>query len=100
MKCANSALNSSFLIDASISAMVDGKIYKFQPVEKSEPDLRSAAHKSLISCELKDWHASSVKTSMHRMSLLTFFMLNFALMAHALMQLISMDFEFVCNCRL
>ena len=35
--------------------MVDGKIYKFRQVEKSEPDLRSATHKSLISCEVADW---------------------------------------------
>jgi hypothetical protein len=55
-------LKNALVGDTGISAMVDGKIYKFQPVEKSEPDLRSAAHKSLISCELKDWDGQKVAT--------------------------------------
>jgi hypothetical protein len=49
------SLKNALLADAGINGMVDGKIYKFRPLEKSEPDLRSAVHKSLISCELKDW---------------------------------------------
>ena len=48
------SLKSALVEDAGISGMVDGRIYKFLALEKSEPDLRSAAHKSLISCELKD----------------------------------------------
>lgn len=49
------SLKSALIGNAGINGMVDGKIYKFQPLEKSEPDLRSATHKSLISCEVADW---------------------------------------------
>jgi hypothetical protein len=49
------SLKSALSADADINGKVDGKIYKFRALEKSEPDLRSATHKSLISCELKDW---------------------------------------------
>ena len=38
------------------------RIYKFLALEKSEPDLRSAVHKSLISCELKDWDGQKTAT--------------------------------------
>ena len=46
------SLKRVLLADAAISAMVDGKIYRFLAVEKSEPDLRMAVHRSLISCEI------------------------------------------------
>jgi hypothetical protein len=49
------SLKSALTGDAGINGMVDGKIYKFRSLEKSEPDLRSAVHKSLISCEIGDW---------------------------------------------
>ncbi len=49
------AMRSTLAADTGISSMVDGKIYKFRSLEKSEPDLRSAVHKSLISCEVGDW---------------------------------------------
>ena len=42
--------------------MVDGKIYKFKQIEKSELDLRSAAHKSLISCEVRDWDGGKISS--------------------------------------
>ena len=50
------SLKGALVADTNISGMVDGKIYKFKALEKSEPDLRAATHKSLISCELKDWN--------------------------------------------
>ena len=49
------SLKNALTGDAGINGMVDGKIYKFRSLEKSEPDLRSATHKSLISCEVADW---------------------------------------------
>jgi hypothetical protein len=49
------SLKNALTGNAGINGMVDGKIYKFKSIEKSEPDLRSAAHKSLISCEVGDW---------------------------------------------
>ena len=49
------SLKSALAGNAGINGMVDGKIYKFRSLEKSEPDLRSAVHKSLISCEVGDW---------------------------------------------
>jgi len=49
------SLKSALAGNAGINGMVDGKIYKFKSIEKSEPDLRSATHKSLISCEVGDW---------------------------------------------
>ena len=49
------SLKDALTGDAGINGMVDGKIYKFRTLEKSEPDLRSAIHKSLISCEVGDW---------------------------------------------
>ena len=49
------SLKNALTGNAGINGMVDGKIYKFKSIEKSEPDLRSATHKSLISCEVGDW---------------------------------------------
>ena len=49
------SLKNALTGNAGINGMVDGKIYKFKSIEKSEPDLRSAVHKSLISCEVGDW---------------------------------------------
>jgi hypothetical protein len=49
------SLKSALTGNAGINGMVDGKIYKFRTLEKSELDLRSATHKSLISCEVADW---------------------------------------------
>ena len=40
--------------------MVDSKIYKNKPLEKSDVDLRNARNKSLISCELKDLYGQLV----------------------------------------
>jgi len=54
------SLKGALVADTNISGMVDGKIYKFKALEKSEIDLRAAAHKSLISCELKDWNGGRV----------------------------------------
>ena len=54
------SLKGALVADTNISGMVDGKIYKFKALEKSEPDLRAAAHKSLISCELKDWNGGRI----------------------------------------
>ena len=46
------SLKSALLEDPGISALVGSRIYKFQAVEKSEPDLRLSTHRSLISCEV------------------------------------------------
>ena len=54
------SLKGALVADTNISGMVDGKIYKFKALEKSEPDLRAATHKSLISCELKDWNGGKI----------------------------------------
>lgn len=48
--------------DVVINGMVDGRIYKFQSIEKSEPDLRSAVHRSLISCEIGEWAGGKIST--------------------------------------
>lgn len=40
--------------NVALSAMVDAKIYKNKPLEKSDVDLRNAINKSLISCEAQD----------------------------------------------
>jgi hypothetical protein len=40
--------------NVALSAMVDAKIYKNKPLEKSDVDLRNATNKSLISCEAQD----------------------------------------------
>ncbi len=40
--------------NAALNAMVDAKIYKNKPLEKSDTDLRNAVNKSLISCEAQD----------------------------------------------
>jgi hypothetical protein len=56
------SLKAALLADAGINGMVDGKIYKFRPIEKSEPDLRSAVHKSLISCEVGDWSGGKLSS--------------------------------------
>jgi hypothetical protein len=56
------SLKNALMADASINGMVDSKIYKFWTLDKSEPDLRMAAHKSLISCELKDWDGQKTAT--------------------------------------
>lgn len=56
------SLKSALIGNAGINGMVDGKIYKFRSVEKSEPDLRSAVHKSLISCEVGDWAGGKISS--------------------------------------
>ena len=56
------ALRSTLAADTGISSMVDGKIYKFCSLEKSEPDLRSAVHKSLLSCEVADWAGGKISS--------------------------------------
>jgi len=56
------SLRATLAENSAISAMVDGKIYKFKPIEKSELDLKSAPNKSLISCEVGDWNGE--KTSL------------------------------------
>jgi hypothetical protein len=40
--------------DEGISGLVDARIYKFKPLEKSEAFLNSG-NRSMISCELQDW---------------------------------------------
>jgi len=40
--------------------MVDSKIYKNKPLEKSDVDLRNARNKSLVSCELQDLYGQLV----------------------------------------
>ncbi|MEI6105045.1 MAG: hypothetical protein WCP70_13995 [Methanothrix sp.] len=47
-------LLSALTGNAALSAMVDAKIYKNKPLEKSDVDLRNAVNKSLISCEAQD----------------------------------------------
>jgi hypothetical protein len=56
------SLKSALVGDAGISGMVDGRIYKFLALEKSELGLRSAAHKSLISCEIGEWARGRIST--------------------------------------
>jgi len=56
------SLKSALAGNAGINGMVDGKIYKFRALEKSEPDLRSAVHKSLISCEVGDWAGGKISS--------------------------------------
>lgn len=38
----------------AVSSLVDAKIYKFKQPHEMEKDLKSAAHHSLISCEVAD----------------------------------------------
>ena len=52
------SLKGALVADTNISGMVDGKIYKFKALEKSEPDLRAAAHKSLKK-RLAAWRSES-----------------------------------------
>lgn len=56
------SLKSALLADAGVCALVDGKVYKFLAIEKSEPDLRMAAHRSLISCEVGEWAGGKTST--------------------------------------
>ena len=56
------SLKSALTGDEGINGMVDGKIYKFRTIEKSELDLRSATHKSLISCEVGDWAGGKISS--------------------------------------
>ncbi|MEI6105335.1 MAG: hypothetical protein WCP70_15485 [Methanothrix sp.] len=56
------SLKAALTGNAGINGMVDGKIYKFRTLEKSEPDLRSAVHKSLISCEVADWSGGKLSS--------------------------------------
>lgn len=56
------SLKSALLADASVSALVDGKVYKFLAIEKSEPDLRHSPHRSLISCEVGEWAGGKIST--------------------------------------
>ena len=56
------SLKSALLADASVSALVDGKVYKFLAIEKSEPDLRLSPHRSLISCEVGEWAGGKIST--------------------------------------
>ena len=53
-------LASALSGNAALSAMVDAKIYKNKPLEKSDVDLRNATNKSLISCELQDLYGQLV----------------------------------------
>lgn len=55
------ALKLALTGDAGISALVDDKIYKFRPVERSEADLK-AGNASLISCELQDLGGQEVSS--------------------------------------
>ena len=56
------SLKSALLADAGVSALVDGKVYKFLAIEKSEPDLRLSPHRSLISCEVGEWAGGKIST--------------------------------------
>jgi hypothetical protein len=56
------SLKSALLADAGVCALVDCKVYKFLAIEKSEPDLRMAAHRSLISCEIGEWAGGKTST--------------------------------------
>ena len=47
--------------DEAISGLVDAKIYKFKPLEKSEAFLNSG-NRSMISCELQDWDGRNSTT--------------------------------------
>jgi hypothetical protein len=54
------ALVTALSGNAALAAMVDSKIYKNKPLEKSDVDLRNAGNKSLISCELQDLYGQLV----------------------------------------
>jgi len=61
--------------------------------------LNAAAYGGVVKSLSEDiwnhFHASSVKTGMHRIGLLNFFGPNFAIKARAHRGLISLDFEFL-----
>lgn len=55
------ALKSVLIGNTAINNLVNGRIYKFKPVEKSEADLKTG-NQSLISCELQDWDGQAVSS--------------------------------------
>jgi len=56
------ALADALSADTGVSGMVDSRIYKFRALEQSGPDLRNTEHKSLISCEVKDWEGGRISS--------------------------------------